>query len=38
MREDLVGDGRILERHPDHLGTGYFAAFANSISHFAGLA
>ena len=38
VREDFVRNGRVLQRHADHLRAGHFAALANGIRHFAGLA
>ncbi len=38
VRVDFVRDGCVLERHADHLRTGYFAAFTNGIRHFPSLA
>ena len=38
VHKHFVRNSRILQRHTDHLRAGHFAALANCIRHFAGLA
>jgi hypothetical protein len=38
MTKNFVRNGRVFQFHRNHLGAGHFAAFANGIGNFAGLA